>query len=282
MSTSTPSAVQIHAHVSGEQGLFANAYLIETATGVVAVDATLTRSESRALRARVEALGKPLHAVLVTHAHPDHIAGLTELVGTADVPIIALATVARLMHATEDAKRAQWGPIYKDEWISHWTYPTRLVQDRDAITFDGITYRIYDLGPGGDCDANALWIIEAEPRAAFIGDLAFNGTHVYTADDHILAWLANLENARTVLADVPTLYPGHGAAGSLDLLDAQRAYLLAYIAAVKDLSGGAPALSEEAKGELVARMERVRPGVGLTFMIALGADAVAAELVGRR
>ena len=84
------TVVQIHAHVSGEQGLFANAYLVETAHGVVVIDATLTRTESLALRARVEAMGKPLLAVLLTHAHPDHVAGLTELVGKAPPPSLRL------------------------------------------------------------------------------------------------------------------------------------------------------------------------------------------------
>ncbi|MGI8690475.1 MAG: MBL fold metallo-hydrolase [Thermomicrobiales bacterium] len=272
--------VQIHTHTSGEQGLLVNAYLVETDHGVVAVDTTLLRGEARAFRAEMEAIGKPLLAVLITHAHPDHVAGLAELVGDADVPILALPSVVALMRATEAAKHAQWGPVFGAEWIAEWAYPNQLVQDREAVTFDGVTYRIYDMGPGGDCDANGLWIIEGEPHVAFVGDLVFNGTHVYTADAYILSWLANLENARTLLAGVATLYPGHGGPGTLDVLDAHRAYLLAYIAAVKDLAEGHPSLSAEAKEELVARMNAIRPNAGLGFMIALGADAVAAELTG--
>jgi glyoxylase-like metal-dependent hydrolase (beta-lactamase superfamily II) len=219
--------------------------------------------------------------VLITHAHPDHVAGLTEWVGTADVPIMALPAVDALMRASEEPKRAQWQPVYKEEWNDHWTFPTRLVQDGRAITFDGVTYRVHDVGPGGDCDANSLWVIEPEPRAAFVGDLVFNGLHAYMADDHVLAWLANLERARTLLSQVEILYPGHGALGALDLLEAQRAYLLAYCGAVKELACRQPTLSEEAKGHLTACMQRLRPGAGLTFLIAHSADAVAAELAGR-
>jgi glyoxylase-like metal-dependent hydrolase (beta-lactamase superfamily II) len=271
---------QIHQHSASETGLLVNAYLVETERGVVAVDAMLLRGDARDLRAKVAALGKPLLAVLLTHAHPDHVAGLTELVGDADIPTLALPSVVDLMRATEAAKHAQWSALFGEEWIPAWTYPNRLVADGEAVTFDGLTFRVHDMGPGGDCDANAVWVMEDAPRVAFVGDLVFNDTHVYTADNHLLSWLANIERGRSLLADVVTLYAGHGRPGTLDLLDEQRAYLLAYITAVKELAAGDSSLSDEAKEQLVARMESVRPGAALGFMIALGADAVAAELAG--
>jgi glyoxylase-like metal-dependent hydrolase (beta-lactamase superfamily II) len=54
-------------------GAFVNAYLVETDNGVVAVDSLLTVTESRAMRAALERLGKPLLAVLPTHSRPDPI-----------------------------------------------------------------------------------------------------------------------------------------------------------------------------------------------------------------
>src|SRR3954451_9529665 len=95
---------RVHAHASGESGIFANAYLIETAHGVVAVDALLTESESRALRAQLDALGKPLLAVLLTHGHPDHYNGVTRLVGGTPVPIVATPGVAEIIRRDDAAK----------------------------------------------------------------------------------------------------------------------------------------------------------------------------------
>ena len=276
--TTTTQETKIHTHASGEQGIFSNAYLIETAQGIVAIDATLTVSESRALRDEVRALNKPLLAVLITHAHPDHVAGLTQLVGSSDVPIVALASVEQLMRATEEAKRKQWGPVYKDEWINRWTYPTQLVKDREAVSFDGVTYRVYELGPGGDCDANSIWIMETNPKVAFVGDIVFNGTHSYMVDDGILAWLVNIEMIRALLADIPTIYPGHGKPGSLELLETQKKYLLTYCTMVKELAAGKPTLTDAAKKELESRMGQFLPEAPLTFLIALSADSVAAEL----
>ena len=91
----------VHTHASGAFGFFSNAHIVETDNGVVVVDATFTRSESRAVRTLVESLGKPFLAVLITHPHPDHIAGLTELVGQSGVSIVALASVAQTMHQRE-------------------------------------------------------------------------------------------------------------------------------------------------------------------------------------
>ena len=266
---------KIHTYMSGEKGIFVNAYLIETANGVVIIDSALTVSESKALKAQLDSISKPLLAVLLTHPHPDQVAGVTYLVtpsttttpsSSTNISIISLESVQRIMNATEEAKRIQWTPIFKEEWISKWTYPNQNMKDKEAVTFDGLTYRVYDFGPGGDSDANSIWIIENGPKVAFVGDLIFNGHHPYIADDHILDWLKNLDRARDLLANITTIFPGHGEPGSMELIDSQERYLLTYIDAVKELSGG------------TQRMERFLPGAGLTFLIAQSADPVAAEL----
>jgi hypothetical protein len=73
------------------------------------------------------------------------------------------------MRATEEAKHAQWGPVYGDEWIPRWVYPDRLVENGEALTFDGVSFRVFEVGPGGDCDANSVWILDDELDAAFVG-----------------------------------------------------------------------------------------------------------------
>jgi hypothetical protein len=62
--------ITVHMHACGEGGIFVNGYLVETGRSVVAIDSTLTESESRGFRRELEGLEKPLVAVLVTHPHP--------------------------------------------------------------------------------------------------------------------------------------------------------------------------------------------------------------------
>lgn len=277
--TELATNVTIHTHACGEGGIFVNAYLIESPNGVVAVDATLSESESKALHKELEALGKPLLAVLVTHPHPDHVAGITNVVGMGSTPILATQSVLSLMQKLEEPKRKQWGPVYGSEWVARWTYPNRIVTSGEKVTFDGVTFSVLDIGAGGDSEANAVWFVESPKRTAFLSDLTFHGTHSYVADGHLLAWLANLARLEHLCAGMDIVFPGHGAAAApATLISSQLRYLLTLAAHVKELANGAMALDGAAKAELERRMVEYLPNAGLSFLIAMNADPIAREL----
>jgi glyoxylase-like metal-dependent hydrolase (beta-lactamase superfamily II) len=164
--------------------------------------------------------------------------------------------------------------------------PDTELADGEMVRIGGLSIVAHELGPGESHADSVLLVRPAdEPETApvaFIGDVAFHGTHSYTADGHTTPWLSTLDKLATLLADTSLLYPGHGAPGTLGLLEEQRDYLLAYRKAVAELAAGASALDDAATAELVARMVRNRPGAPLEWLIALGADAVAAELANER
>ena len=275
--------VTIHTHACGEGAIFVNAYLVETPNAVVAVDSTLSESESRTLRKEVEAIGKPLLAVLVTHPHPDHVAGITNVVGNDSAKIIATQPVIDLMRKLEEPKRKQWTPVFGAEWVQKWTYPNTVVKSGDKLSFDGVTYSVLDVGPGGDSEANSIWFIDAPKRTAFLSDLVFNGIHSYVADGHLLAWLANLSLLERLCAGMDIVFPGHGAAAApAELLRSQAAYLMTVASHVKELAKGRAELTESEKKDLEKRMTEYLPDAGLTFLIAMNADPIARELKGGR
>jgi glyoxylase-like metal-dependent hydrolase (beta-lactamase superfamily II) len=267
---------RIHTYTAAETGLLVNSYLVEAADGVVLVDANLLLSDVRALGARLAALHKPLLGVFVTHAHPDHFNGLPVLAGD-DVPVYAAADVADTIARIAEAKRAQWQPVYGTEWPDQHRVPDRRLSTGDVVELGGLRFALHAVGPA---ESHADSYLTLEDRA-FIGDLAFHGTHPYTADGHTGRWLAALDTLAGAL-DGATLYPGHGAPAGVGMLADQRRYLMMYRETVGRLAAGATALTDAQREELTAVMTRFLPGAPLTWMIGLGADAVAAELAADR
>jgi glyoxylase-like metal-dependent hydrolase (beta-lactamase superfamily II) len=266
------SEYRIHTYTAAEAGLFVNSYLVETAEGVVLVDANLLLSDIRALAARLAALQKPLLGVFVTHAHPDHFNGLPDLAGE-DVPVYAAGEVADTIARIAAAKREQWQPVYGDEWPDRHRVPERRLSTGDAVELGGLRFTLHAVGAA---ESHADSYLTLDDRA-FIGDLAFHGTHPYTADGHTGRWLAALDTLSGAL-DGTTLYPGHGAPGDIGMLADQRRYLMMYRETVGRLAAGASTLTDAQRDELTAVMTQFLPGAPLTWMIGLGADAVAAEL----
>jgi glyoxylase-like metal-dependent hydrolase (beta-lactamase superfamily II) len=265
----------VHTYRSGEAGLFVNSYLVEGAEGVVAIDAPLLLSDGHAFRARFEALKKPLLGVLVTHPHPDHYNTVTQLLAGEDVPVIAHPDVDREIRASDDDKRAQWGPMFGDEWPASATFPNRKVADEESMELGDLRFTAWDFGP---CESvsETVWLL-GDGKTAFVGDLAFHGTHAYLADGRTDSWLAAIDRAEEALADVHTLHVGHGPPGGPDILADQRRYLLFAREAIARLAGDRAQLSEDEANRVERLMERFLPTAPLGWLVGAGASAVAGE-----
>src|SRR5262249_36439608 len=199
----------VHRFPVQQEGAFVNAYLVEAAAGVVAVDSLLTVSESRAMRRALEQIGKPLQAVLLTQSHPDHYAGLTQLVAEDDVPIFTPQGVIDTIIRDDAVKDAIVGPMFGDEWPGTRIFPNTPVLDGERVTFDGGEFTVIDLGPS-ESPHDSPWVLGADATTVFLGDQIYDRRHSYLADGFHREWLDNLEQLRARFPDDVVFHIGHG------------------------------------------------------------------------
>jgi glyoxylase-like metal-dependent hydrolase (beta-lactamase superfamily II) len=266
--------VQVHRYSAGPAGAFVNAYLVETGEGVVAVDGTLTVSDGRALRAQADSLGKPLAAVLVTHAHPDHYGGIVDLLGDDDVPVIATEGVDAVIRRDDALKEQILRPMFGDEWPAERRFPDRIVSDNASLELAGATFTVVDIGPS-EAPHDSMWLLGDDRRTVFLGDQVYDHKHAYLADGFYDEWLRNLERLRGELPDDATLHIGHGGPVTPELFSWQRTYIETFLDAVRTADWSN---AEAAKAAVVSRMTNLLPTDELQFLMELSIEPVAQKL----
>jgi glyoxylase-like metal-dependent hydrolase (beta-lactamase superfamily II) len=258
-----------------------NAYLIESATDVVVVDATLGVSDGRRLRATINDTGKPLAGVIVTHAHPDHYGAVSALVDGVDVPIYAVGGVDDVIRRDDADKERILRPMFGDEWAAVRTFPTHRVGDGDRVHVGSATFHVVDVGPG-ESPHDSWWLLDAPDRPrAFVGDLVYNHMHAYLADGFAGQWLHNLDRAKRQLPADAELCMGHGdPTPDLELLGWQSGYIEEFLNAVRS-GADTDGLRGDALADAVAlRMKAYLPQDDLEFLMRLSVEPTRARLAG--
>jgi glyoxylase-like metal-dependent hydrolase (beta-lactamase superfamily II) len=263
-----------------EASLFpVNAYLVETRTGVVVIDSTLGVTDGKALRARVDALKRPLAAVVITHSHPDHYGGVTSLLDGRDVPIYAVAGVDEVIRRDDAAKEQILRPMFGDEWAAERTFPNRIVRGGERVTIADAVFAVSDLGPG-ESPHDSLWRLEsAGASQAFVGDLVYSHMHAFLADGFFDHWLANLERVKREFPADTTLFMGHGQpAVGLDILQWQSNYIRRFLD-VLEAAVERDGLQGDALADAVtAAMKEFLPNDDLLFLMRLSVEPMRARL----
>jgi glyoxylase-like metal-dependent hydrolase (beta-lactamase superfamily II) len=267
----------VHTYQSPQTGFFVNAYLVETPAGIVAIDGTLTVSDSRAVRAKLEAIGKPLLAVLVTHPHPDHYAGVATVVAGDDVPVVSAASVDHIIRRDDAAKDQLVGGLIGPEWPAQRMFPNTTLEDGESVTFDDVEFTLRETG-AGESGADTYWTASGLSGVVFTGDLTSPFLDAYNADGFSGQWLAKIGRLERELGGATLLYPGHGGAATPAALAWQRRYLEQLRETVRTLANGRPTLSDAQKAEAKRRMDAFVPDQRLEFFVDISLDVVAAEL----
>lgn len=252
-----------------------NAYIVEGPQGLVIIDATLTVSSSKELRRRADAIGKPIKAVLLTHPHPDHYAGLAAVTAGLDVPIVAQAGVDDIVRRDDALKNSTVGPLFGDEWPKQRVFPTQRIADGAKLDFGpGLTFTAVDIGPA-ESHHDSVFLLEGDRPRAFIGDLAYDLMHPYMADGENESWRKAMARLQSDLPEDMILFVGHGAPITKALFAWQRVYLDKFEATLRKTDWKDPAKATEA---VLAEMQNYLPTEDLLFLTRLSVVPTAKRL----
>jgi glyoxylase-like metal-dependent hydrolase (beta-lactamase superfamily II) len=246
-----------------------NSYLVHGPGGVVVVDGQLTVSDAQTVRNAIERTGQDLAGVLITHPHPDHYAG-AGLIAPPAVPVLATAAVADIIRRDDALKDGIVGPMMGEQWPTRRRFPDQIVEPGTTVSLAGLRFTVHDAGPG-ESHADSIWSMGSR---WFTGDVLCPGMDAYLADGHYQAWLASVDRLRDAPADA-VFYAGHGAPAGRDGIAAQRAYIEAFVDAVRH---GLGLDAGQRRGQVLARMRPLVTDHRLQFLMELSIEPVAAAL----
>jgi len=179
----------------------------EATNDAIIVDAG---DEGARIVATVRELGVNIRAVVTTHAHLDHVAGLGPVASAYDVP--------RLIH--RDAM-ATYGMMEAQAEMFGLPAPqrvefTRFVAHGDTVEFGEVVAEFVE-SPGHSPGSVCLLFRGPDPQIIFAGDVLFQGSIGRTdlPGGNFNTLMTTLRDQFLPLADDTIVYPGHGPATTI-------------------------------------------------------------------
>ncbi|MFE5790576.1 MBL fold metallo-hydrolase [Rhodococcus erythropolis] len=172
-----------------------SATLISGETDAVLVDTLVTFDQVDALSDWIQAHGKNLVAIYITHGHADHWIGLSRLLerfpqakAVATSEVVARAE----FESTDPTVSTYWQTIFAGEIPSRPVLPQALADD--VIELEGFELRVVRVARG---DTEFSTVLHVPSIAAVIaGDVVYNGVHMMTAETGPIEreqWVSSLD-----------------------------------------------------------------------------------------
>ena len=281
------SAAEMPAQSSHQTGVWTyegtgtvNTYWVYTPRGgLVVIDTQRDLIHAAQAVAAVRAIGKPVRAILITHAHPDHYVGVglfKEAFPQAKVYGSA-ATTAAIRNDTYgyNALTLQAVP---DVTPHTFVPPDTPFDDNATLQIDGLTIITRELGPGEAHNTTAYYVPTS--GELFTGDVVLNHLHAPLLEEGTAAWLSILDRIEAMYPNVRIVHPGHGASGPRQpMFDDQRTYLRACrdIAAEEIARSGFTDIAKTAAVERInARFHYINP-TGIPDIVQSSVDGLFKE-----
>lgn len=256
----------------GDKSIFpVSSTIVAGKTEVLLIDAQFQRNDAEALVARIQATGKKLTTIYISHGDPDYYFGL-DVIHRAfpDARIVATPQTVAHIRASKDGKLAYWSPILKDKAPQEVIVPDTLEGKR--LTVDG--QRLDITGP--EPERRFVWVPSV--RAVVGGIPVAANIHVWMADTQTprsrQQWQKTLKAITTL--QPRTVVPGHylpNPDGSAPTTLAAVSFTQAYLQTFEQAAAHAGDSTQ-----LIAAMKHHYPRLRESTSLELGAKVIKGEL----
>lgn len=240
-----------------------NSHLIETPNGVVVISAQRVFSEADKAIARINRIGKPVLAIVVTVPHTDHFGGLArwqEAFPNAKV-YASEATVESMRTDGEGyiaSRKEAIGDDFPSQAQVNAALPSEIIEDGEEAIIDGLTLRFIDL-PNNNAPTNTM-VYLPEQGVLFSSEVVEDSITVFLKDADLDNWLSQLNLVEDRFADTTIVYPAHGTSGPLPLLVSEaRAHLALYREGVDQSLADDGVVDEAEAAALTSQIESAYP-----------------------
>ncbi|MGV9853472.1 MBL fold metallo-hydrolase [Streptomyces sp. NPDC003442] len=206
--------------------------LIQGATEAVLVDTQYLADDVAEVARRIEASGRTLTTIFITHAHADHYFGLERLLQLfPSARAVALPSVVAEIEATNEGQRKMWRAWFEGKALDNTAIPEPL--DGDTILLDGEELKVIEVGQADVAPATIVWVPSI--RAVVAGDAVYNGVNPFLAASGPADWPKWIESVDKIASLEPEIVIGghkNPEAADDDLaatLDFTRDYIRAFI-----------------------------------------------------
>jgi len=248
-----------------------NSFILSDTKNIIVVDLLRSSKEAEMLADHIENSGKNLHAIFITHGHPDHYIGLGVFHSRfPNVPVKVATKEIRddIVGFSQWMESVGWldaephMKVKTDDNPNGFDYANVIsVLDEPYLTLPLEENKIQVRAdyPGNECGHLATLAIH-EQKTFIASDLLYNGVHAWCGPGvdkpEINSWIEVLNQISKIDKDGSwTFFAGHGGSGDRSIVTAMQNYLRTFLevtasaktqeGAIKKLKAQFPGFAQE-------------------------------------